>query len=216
MSPDWIVPAPFGVLRNEAVELVAAIATGFVPAASTFVCWAPQVSAIVSFDQRSNVILTLAPILCRPCSRTVPGAPLSTTCNLVPDVRAKPLSQPRSTHGAGGASGSKDDTVVASNMVGVAVSRFTGAKYPRTRRTAGGRLGCITNAGVLIALQPPRSSRRLSPPYATVDPAHAQRAPGPVRSRTPACPSPLAGSRYSLLYVSVAVAKLTTARHPSR
>ena len=127
---------------------------------STFICWAPQVSAIVSFDQRSNVMLTVAPILCRPCSRIVPGAPLSTTCSLVPELRVKPLSQPRSTHGAGGVSGSNDATVVASNIVGVAVIRFTGAKYPRTRRTAGGKLGCITNAGVLIALLPPRSSQR--------------------------------------------------------
>ena len=59
-----------------------------------------------------------------------------------------------------GASGSNAATAVASKGAGVAVSRLTGAKYPRTLRTAGGRLGCITNAGVLIALPPPHSSQR--------------------------------------------------------
>src|SRR4051794_16480063 len=100
-----MVPAPFGVLRNVAVELAAAIATAFAPACNTFTCCEPQVSAMVSFDQRSNVMLTVAPILCRPCSKTVPGAPPSTNCSLVPDVRVKPLIQPRSTHGVGGVSG---------------------------------------------------------------------------------------------------------------
>ncbi len=83
---------------------------------------------MVNFVHCSNSNDTLAPVTSRVWNNAPFGAPVITACTLVADVRAKFRIHPKSIQGAGGASGLKPALAAGSKIVGVPVTRATGAK----------------------------------------------------------------------------------------
>jgi hypothetical protein len=75
------------------------------------------------------------------------------------DLRERFVIQPRSIHGAGGASRLNLPFTEGSKTVGVSLTRATGAKYARTLRVRGVVGVVYVTAAVLIALPAPGTRR---------------------------------------------------------
>src|SRR5271165_1720373 len=91
-------------------------------------------------------------------------APDRTTPVGVSYHRAKFSTHPRSSHGAGGEFSANTPHNPGSNIVGVSVVRFTGAKYARICRVTG--TIAARNGVVLIKALPPRRRKPSAPPAA--------------------------------------------------
>ncbi len=124
-------------------------------------CSEPADSAIESFRQVRKRNETVAPISSRICTCGAAGLPTLSTLMVLADLREKFAIQPRSIHGAGGASrlnwpfdGRIEDRWL------FRLREFTGAKYARTLRVSGVVGVVYVTAAVLIALPAPGMQRR--------------------------------------------------------